>query len=203
MDDLPEDTMERVTHKTQDKGRIKPYNVNLHMVYSLCNYGKTVNKLFVGRYISRDKKKNIDLPREMMNFLITMTFQCKLSIRESKTKSLDRALSRNLLLELKGLVAQQYTIINRKSGPCMIISSRCRKRNKLLELANKNQLLSNFCNKNSKCFLQGGAFPQKPTEESNKNLDFAIDTPPQCLTIQINSTNCAEDDYLLKTNLDE
>ena len=57
MDDLPEDTMERVTHKTQDKGWIKPYNVNLHMVYSLCNYGKTVNKLFVGRYISRDKNR--------------------------------------------------------------------------------------------------------------------------------------------------
>ena len=84
----------------------------------------------------------------------------------------------------------------------MIISSRCRKTNKLLELANKNQLLSNFCNKNSKYFWQEGAFPQKLTVESNKNIDFAIDTPLQCLTIQINSTNCAEDDYLLKTNLD-
>ena len=121
---------------------------------------------------------------------------------KAKRNHLIDEISRNLLLELKGLVAQQYTIINRKSGPCMIISSRCRKRNKLLELANKNQLLSNFCNKNSKYFWQGGAFPRKLTEESNKNIDFAIDTPPQCLTIQINSTNCAEEDYLLKTNLD-
>ena len=121
---------------------------------------------------------------------------------KAKRNHLIDEISRNLLLELKGLVAQQYTTINRKSGPCMITSSRCRKTNKLLELANKNQLLSNFCNKNSKYFWQGGAFPRKLTEESNKNIDFAIDTPPQCLTIQINSTNCAEEDYLLKTNLD-
>ena len=57
MDDLPEDTMEQVTHKTQDKGGIKPYNVNLYIVCSLCNYGKTVNKLFVRRYISRDRNR--------------------------------------------------------------------------------------------------------------------------------------------------
>ena len=39
------------------KIKVELYNVNLHMVYSLCNYGKTVNKLFVGRYISRDRNR--------------------------------------------------------------------------------------------------------------------------------------------------
>ena len=71
------------------------------------------------------------------------------------------------------------------------------------ELANKNQLLSNFCNKNSTCFLQGDTFPRKPADEFNENIDYAIDTPPQCLTMQLNSTNCAEGDDLRKTNLDE
>ena len=46
-------------------------------------------------------------------------------------------------------------------------------------------------------------FPRKPTEESNENIDFAIDTPPQCLTVLLNSTNCDEGDVLLITKLDE
>ena len=70
------------------------------------------------------------------------------------------------------------------------------------ELANTNQLLSNLRNKNSTCFPQGDAFPRKPTEESNDNIDFAVDTPPQCLTFPLNSTNCNEDHDLLKTKLD-
>ena len=49
--------------------------------------------------------------------------------------------------------------------------------------SNINQMLSNLSNKNSTCFIQGDAFPRKPTDESNENIDFAIDTPLQCLTI--------------------
>ena len=45
MDVLPEDTMEQVTHKIQDKGGIKPCNESLYMVDSLCNCGKTVKQL--------------------------------------------------------------------------------------------------------------------------------------------------------------
>ena len=56
------------------------------------------------------------------------------------------------------------------------------------ELENRSQLLSNLRNKNSMCFLQGDAFPRTPTEISN-------DTPPLCLTIPLNSTNCDESDY--------
>ena len=44
---LPEDTMEQVTHKIQDKGGIKPCNVSLCIVDSLCNCGKTVNHLLL------------------------------------------------------------------------------------------------------------------------------------------------------------
>ena len=62
------------------------------------------------------------------------------------------------------------------------------------ELANINQLLSNLCNKNSTYFLQGDAFPRKPTEEPNENIGFAIDTPAQYPTIPLNSTNCDEGD---------
>ena len=47
MDVLPEDTMEQVTHKIQAKGEIKPCNINLYMVDSLCNCGKTVNQLLL------------------------------------------------------------------------------------------------------------------------------------------------------------
>ena len=71
------------------------------------------------------------------------------------------------------------------------------------KLVKINQLLSNLRNKSSTCFIQGDAFPRKPTEESNENIDFAIDTPPKYLTIPLNSTNWDGGDDLLKTRLDE
>ena len=71
------------------------------------------------------------------------------------------------------------------------------------KLVNTNQLLSNLRNKNSTCFLQGDAFPRKPTEGSNENIDFAVDTLLQCLIIPLNSTNCDEGHDILKTKLDE
>ena len=37
----------------------------------------------------------------------------------------------------------------------------------------------------------------------NGDIDFAIDTPPQCLTIRLNSSNFYEGDDLVKTELDE
>ena len=54
MNVLPEDTIEQVTHKIQDKGGIKPCNVSLYIINSLCNCGKSVNQALVGRYISRN-----------------------------------------------------------------------------------------------------------------------------------------------------
>ena len=56
--------------------------------------------------------------------------------------------------------------------------------------------------------LRGEAFSWKPTKESSKNIDFAIDKPPQCLTINtfpkfpLNSTNCEEGNLYI-TRLDE
>ena len=47
MNVLPEDTMEQVMHKIQDKGEIKPCNVSLYMVDCLCNCGKIVNQLLL------------------------------------------------------------------------------------------------------------------------------------------------------------
>ena len=47
MDVLAEDTIEQVTRKIEDKGGIKPCNVSLYMVDSLCNCGKTVNQLLL------------------------------------------------------------------------------------------------------------------------------------------------------------
>ena len=71
------------------------------------------------------------------------------------------------------------------------------------EHANTSQLLSDFRNRNSTCFLQGDAFPRKLTEESNENIDFAVVTPLQCFSIPLNSANCDEGDDLIKTNLVE
>ena len=47
MDVLPEDTIEQVTHKIQDKGGIWYCNLSLYMVDSLCNCGKTVSQLLL------------------------------------------------------------------------------------------------------------------------------------------------------------
>ena len=43
MDVLPE----QVTHTTQDKCRIKHFNVSLYMVDFICNCGKTINQLLL------------------------------------------------------------------------------------------------------------------------------------------------------------
>ena len=119
-------------------------------------------------------------------------------------------ISINLQLELKGLVAQQYTEIKHE-----IKSMRDNNHDETIkciekevsyfkrELLNTHQLLSNLRKKNSACFLQGDAFPRKPTEESNENIDFAIYTTPQCLTAPLNSTNCDGNDDILKIKLDE
>ena len=40
IDIFPEDTMEQVTHKIHDKGGVKPSNISLYMVDSLCNLDK-------------------------------------------------------------------------------------------------------------------------------------------------------------------
>ena len=47
MDVLPEDTMEQVTHKIQDKGGIRSCNLSLYMIDFLCNCGKTVSQLLL------------------------------------------------------------------------------------------------------------------------------------------------------------
>ena len=148
----------------------------------------------------------------MTSFLITMTFACHANFlyEEAKRNCMIDEISRNLQLRLKGLVAQQYTKIKHK-----IKSTYDKNHGETIkniekeigylkgELANINQLLSNSRNKNSTCFIQRDPFPQKPTEESNENIDFAIDTPSQCPIIPLNSTNCDEGDDQLKNKLDE
>ena len=103
-------------------------------------------------------------------------------------------ISRNLLLKLMGLVAQQYSKIKHEIKT--IYGNNHEKTIKEIEkeisylkgkLVNSNQLSSNFRNK----------------------TEFAINTTPDCLTlnkpsrITLNSTTCDEGDNLLKTNLDE
>ena len=115
-----------------------------------------------------------------------------------------------------GLVAQQYSKIKHEIKT--IYGNNHEKTIKEIEkeisylkgkLVNSNQLSSSFGNKTATCFLQEDAFPWKPTDESSKNKEFAINTTPDCLTlnkpsrITLNSTTCDEGDNLLKTNLDE
>ena len=131
-------------------------------------------------------------------------------MRKTKQNQLKDEISRNLQLELKGLAAQQYTEIkhdiksmyDNKHGEAI---KDIEKEISYLkrELANTNQLLSNLRNINSTYFLQGDAFPRNSAKESIENIDFAVDTPPQCLTIPLNSTNCDKGNGLLKTKLDE
>ena len=129
---------------------------------------------------------------------------------EAKRNHMIGEISRNLQIELKGLVAQQYTEIkheiksmydNNHGETIKDIKKEISHLER--ELANTNQLFSNLRNKNSTCFLQRDAFSKKPAVESNENIDFAIGTPPQCPTISLNSTNCDEGDDILKTKLDE
>ena len=74
MDVLPEYTVEQVTHKIQDKGEIKPCNVSLHMIDSLCKCGKTVNQLLL-EDISAEIEIEYRPSEKLMSFLITMTIQ--------------------------------------------------------------------------------------------------------------------------------
>ena len=106
----------------------------------------------------------------MTSFLITMVFQCHFIYEEDKRSHLIDEISRNLKLELKGLVAQQYTEIKHEiksiyGNNHWETTKNIEKETSSLkgELANTNQLLSNLRNKNSACFLHGDAFPRKPT----------------------------------------
>ena len=98
MDVLPEDTMEQVTHKIQNKGGIKPCNLSLYMIDSLCNCGKTVNQLLLKDISAaieieyRPSKENDKLFAN--NYMLMPQYY------------LIDEISRNLQLELKGLVAQ-------------------------------------------------------------------------------------------------
>ena len=112
MDDLAEDTMEQVTHKMQGKGGIKPCNLCLYMVNSLCNCGKIVNRLLLEdisaeieiEYRPSEENDNNDVSMSRINFLY----------EEAKRNHLIDEISRNLQLKLKGLVAQKYTEIKHK-----------------------------------------------------------------------------------------
>ena len=181
MDDLAENTMEQVTHKMQGKGGIKPCNLCLYMVNSLCNCGKIVNRLLLEDISAEieieyrpsegndELLNNNDVSMSHINFLYD----------EAKRNHLIDEISRNLQLKLKGLVAQQYTEIKHKIKSTYDKNHRetikdIEKEIRYLkgELTNINQLLSNSRNKNSTCFIQRDPFPQKPTEESNENIDF-------------------------------
>ena len=131
-------------------------------------------------------------------------------MRKQNEKRLIDEISKNLQLELKGLVAQQYTKIKHeiKSMYDKNHGETIKDIEKEIsylkrELSNINQLVSNLRNKNSMCFIKGDAFRWKPTEKSNENIDFAIDAPPKCLTIPLSCTNGDEDDDQIKTKLDE
>ena len=86
---------------------------------------------------------------------------CTFLYQEAKRNPLTDEISRNLQLELKGLVAQQCTDIKHE------IKSMCSNNHEKTikdvekemrylkgELSNTYQLISNFCNINSTCFLK-------------------------------------------------
>ena len=202
IDVLPEDTMEQVTHKIQDKRGIKPYSVSLYMADSLCNCGKTVNQLLL-----EDISAEIEIeyrPLEENDKLLDnndVSMPLNVLYEEAKQNHLIDEISKNLQLEVKGLVEEQYTKINHeiKSMYDKNHGETIKDIEKEIsylkgELSNIDQLVSVVRNKNLTCFIQGDEFLQKLTEESNENIDFAIDTPPKCLTILLNSTNCDEGD---------
>ena len=102
-------TQEQVTHKIQDKGRIKPCNLSLYMVDSLCNCGKTVNQLLL-EDISVEIEIEYRPPEENDELLdkndVSMS-RINFLYQEAKRSHLIDEILKNLQLEVKGLVAQQ------------------------------------------------------------------------------------------------
>ena len=149
------------------------------MVDSSCNCGKTVNQLLL-EDISAETEiecRPSEENDELLDNNDVLVSHINFLYEEVKRNNLIYEISRNLQLELKGLVAQQYTVIKYEIK-CMYDNNHgdtikdIKKEMSYLkgELANTNQLVSNFLIKNSTCFLQGDAFPRKPTEKSNKNV---------------------------------
>ena len=137
---LPEDTMEQVTHKIQDKGGIKPCNVSLCIVDSLCNCGKTVNHLLledISAEIEVEYRPSEGNDELFHNNNFSMS-HIKFLYEEAKRNHLIDEFSRNLQLQLKGLVTQQYTEIKHEIKSMYDKNQwgnnkRYRKRNKVLE----------------------------------------------------------------------
>ena len=178
------------------------------MVDSLCNCEKIINQLLledISAEIEIEYRPSEENDELLDNNDVSMS-HINFLYEEAKRNYLIDEISRNPQLELRSLVAQQFTEIKHEikfmndNNHGKIIKDIEKAISYLKgELANTNQLLSNLRHKNSTSFLQGDAFPQKPTKESNENIDFVIDMPPQCLTIPLNSTKCDEGDDLLKT----
>ena len=103
IDVLPEDTMEKVTHKMQDKGGIKPCNVSLYMADSLCDCGKTVNQLLL-EDISADiqiKYRTSEENDELLDNNAVSMSHINFLYEEAKRNHLIHEISRNLQLKLK------------------------------------------------------------------------------------------------------
>ena len=157
MDVLPEVTTEQVTHKINDKSGIKPCNEIPYMVGSLCNCGKTVNQLLL-EDMSPEREIEYSPSEENGELLdnndVSMS-HIDFLYKEAKRNHLMEEILRNLQLEPKGLVAKQYTEI--KYEITFMYDNNHGETIKDIEkgisylkgeLANANQLLSNFCNKN-------------------------------------------------------
>ena len=102
MDVLPEDTMEQVTHKIQDKGGIKPCNLSLYMVDSLCNCGKTVNQLLledISVEIETKYRPSEENDELLDNNDVSMS-HLNFPYEKAKQNHLIDEISRNLQLEL-------------------------------------------------------------------------------------------------------
>ena len=143
MDFLPDNTMEQATHKMQDKGGIKTCNISIYMVDSLYNCRNS------------EVLDNNHVSISHINFLY----------EEAKRNHLIDEISRNLQLEFKGLVAQQYTEVKHEIKSMYDNNDGETIKDAELEisylkgkLANTNQLLSKLHKKNSTCFIQGDAF---------------------------------------------
>ena len=156
MDVHPEDTMEQVAHKIQDKGEIKPCNISLYMVDSLCNCRKTFKQLLLQDISAeieieyRPSEENYelldnnDVSISHINFLY----------EKAKRNYLIDEISRNLQLQHKGLVAQQYTKIKHeiesmydKNHGETVKDIETERSYLKGELSNINLLLSNLRNK--------------------------------------------------------
>ena len=189
----PEETMQQITEKIQDKGGIRPCNVILTKIDTRCHSGNFTLQEFLLEDISEEinicllSPDETDVNETKTTEIEEPPLQATNISDEDKLKQMKDDLLCNLRAELKNILAENKIDTVANSG----ISYRkhievLQKQLDYLkgEIIEKSKIISNLISamtKNPSTSLQGSKSPWLPSSKANEFIDHRTSTRPLCL----------------------